>query len=61
VETLPIQVVNASGMRALNTVNQPGTLPNWCCMNRYTSLRIKPFGFSIGARYGADSSRSFGS
>jgi hypothetical protein len=30
-------------------------------MNRYSSLRIKPFGFSIGARYGADSTRSFGS
>ncbi len=26
--TFPIQLVNASGIRALNTVSQPGTLPN---------------------------------
>ena len=51
-DILPIQLVNASDIRALNTVNQPGTLPNRRRMSRYSSFSSGPFGLSTGARYG---------
>jgi hypothetical protein len=28
-ETFPMKLVNAAGILALNTLSQPGTLPNW--------------------------------
>ena len=43
-DTLPIQLVNANGIRALNTVNQPGTLPNRRRRSRYSSFSRRPFG-----------------
>jgi hypothetical protein len=47
---MPIQLVNAGGMRALDTVHQLGTLPNYR-PTRYSGFGMKPFGFSLGARY----------
>src|SRR6266700_3736892 len=50
-ETFPYKLVNADGIRAQNTLNGPGTLPNCRRVYRYTIFTIKPFGLSIGARY----------
>ena len=48
--TFPIQLVYASGIRALHTVSQPGGVPNRLRRNQYSNLSRKPFGRSMGAR-----------
>jgi hypothetical protein len=49
---MALQLVNAGGMRALDTVDQLGTLPNYRPTTRYGGFGMKPLGSSLGARDG---------
>jgi hypothetical protein len=48
---MPIQLVNAGSLRALDTVHQLGTFPNYRPTTRYSGFGMKPLGSSLGARY----------
>jgi hypothetical protein len=48
---MPIQLVNAGGMRALDAVHRLGSLPNYRRTTRYSGFGMKPLGSSLGARY----------
>jgi hypothetical protein len=48
---VPIQSVNAGGMRALDTVDQPYPFSNYRPEKRYSGFGMKPLGSPIGAGY----------